>query len=108
MALLVEGFCRGTRLIPSKEQGKAPKVLVGIGFPKRGGFEGEEAIFELTMTKAQYDEGMSGKFNNVKDKMVRVPFSINVNLYQGKAYVSHFIEGEPVALTAAAPAVEAA
>jgi hypothetical protein len=104
----VQGFCRGVKSIQNFDPNKPAKHVAGVATPKPNGFEGEEVIHELVLSKEQIAKGWAQKFNALRDQMVSVQFEIRHGVMNNKEWLNLNCMSEPKALTPAKASDKAA
>lgn len=68
------------------------EVFVGIAFPVNNGYDGQENITDVKMSKAAIDSGEYQQFTKVLQKNVAVPINAMSRAYNGKAYTTNYFD----------------
>lgn len=92
MSLSITGQFRGVRQ-DTRDPAK-PKYFIGIANNKRFGYEGEEEITEVRLTKDQVSKGYPSSLLQHKDKYVSLPITIQARAWEGRAFVDFYLAGD--------------
>ena len=103
----VIGHFRGMKVIPNKDPAKDAKVFIGVGTVKNNGYEGEEEIVDVKLTKDQIAQGVAANLMHLKDQLIKVDFWISSNAFNGKVYLDLMLERAPEAFHGFVKGVEA-
>lgn len=90
----VVGKCLGikdnTRTLPSGDSMR--EVFVGISYPVSQGYEGQEVIVDVKMSRAAMDNGDFRQFEKLLQKQIAVPVNNMSRAYNGKAYTTNYFD----------------
>ena len=105
--LKATGMCRGIRTQPAREEGKQPKLFLGLANNKRNGYPGEEEITEVMLPAEMIKQGITEKVAKLKDQMIEAPVFIAKRAWREQAYVDLILNGEIKAVASAAAPLQA-
>ncbi|HIO13382.1 MAG TPA: hypothetical protein EYN13_07515 [Methylococcales bacterium] len=90
----VVGVCKGIRENTRHYPDGNSKIeyFAGLSQPVTNGYEGQENIFEVKMSKAAVDSGDFRQFTKIVGKNVAVPINPMSRAYNGRSYTDNYFD----------------
>lgn len=90
----VVGKCLGIKDITKKLQSgdSMREIFCGVSMPVSNGYDGQQVIIDVKMSKAAVESGEYRQFEKYVNKEIAVPINPMTRAYNGKAYTTNYFD----------------